>query len=96
MRSRLLTLLTTAVLVVTLAGTAMATPGDKHGSCKGFGHAFAAWAQGELGPEAGTPGTVMPVLAQESPGNAADILHAEMTTDLIPGVTPFCDPHPNQ
>ena len=96
MRTRLIALFT-AVLLLALGGPAMAAPGAKHGSCEGFGQAFAVWARGELPPEAGTPGTGMPVLAQTSPGHAAGVLHAEMTTEVegLPG-TPFCDPHPQQ
>ena len=97
MRNRFIALLTGVVLVLAMAAPAMAAPGAKHGSCEALGQAFAAWARGELPAEAGHPGTVMPVLAQTSPGFAADILHAEMTTEVpgIPG-TPFCDPHPTK
>lgn len=97
MRIRLIALLTAVMLMLALAAPAMAAPGAKHGSCEGFGEAFAAWARGELPAEAGHPGTVMPVLAQTAPGFAADVLHAEMTT-VVPGIpgTPFCDPHPTQ
>ena len=79
-----------------MALPASAVPGEKHGSCKGFGHAFAAWARGELPPEAGSPGTVMPVLAQAEPGFAAEVLHAEKVSVVegLPG-TPFCEAHPN-
>ena len=44
---------------------------------------------------AGTPGTVLPVLAKMEPGYVAFVVHDEMTQeiDVIPG-TPFCDPHP--
>ncbi|HUG32675.1 MAG TPA: hypothetical protein VMM14_07275 [Acidimicrobiia bacterium] len=97
MRIRLIAFLTGVMLVLVMAAPAMAAPGAKHGSCEGFGQAFAAWARGELPAEAGHPGTVMPVLAQTSPGFAAEILHAEMTTEVpgIPG-TPFCEAHPTK
>ncbi|MFP3881617.1 MAG: hypothetical protein ACLFRT_11370 [Actinomycetota bacterium] len=88
-------LVTAVALAMSLALPAMAQ-GPKHGSCERFGQAFAVWARGELVELGfGTPGTVMPVLAQTAPGHAAEILHAEMTMELedIPG-TPFCDPHP--
>lgn len=95
MRTRLPALLAALLLPLTLASPAVAAPGVKHGSCKELGHSFKAWAQGELDPAFGSPGTVMPVLAQSSPGGVAAALHAEMTMELemFPG-TPYCDPHP--
>lgn len=95
MRVRIPALMAAVLLPVALASPAVAAPGAKHGSCERFGASFAAWAQGELPAEFGRPGTVMPELARTAPGLAADVLHAEMTTQVegIPG-TPFCDPHP--
>lgn len=97
MRIRLIALLTALMLMVAMAAPALAAPGAKHGSCAGFGEAFAVWARGELPAELGHPGTVMPVLAQTAPGFAAQVLHAEMTMVVpdIPG-TPFCESHPTQ
>lgn len=97
MRTRFIALLTGVMLVLVMAVPAMAAPGAKHGSCEDLGQAFAAWARGELPAEAGHPGTVMPVLAQTSPGFAAEVIHAEMTEELenIPG-TPFCEAHPTK
>lgn len=83
------------VFPVIVASPALAAPGERHGSCERFGEAFATWARGELPAEFGHPGTVMPALARTAPGHAAEVLHAEMTTEVegLPG-TPFCDPHP--
>lgn len=96
-RVRLVALLMGVLLALAMAAPATAAPGAKHGSCARFGHAFAAWAQGELPADAGTPGTVMPTLAQVDPGSLAEVLHSEMTSDElgIPG-TPYCDPHPTK
>ncbi|MFO7960114.1 MAG: hypothetical protein R6U94_04110 [Nitriliruptoraceae bacterium] len=96
-RVRLAALLMGVLLALAMAAPAMAAPGAKHGSCARFGHAFAAWAQGELPPEAGTPGTVMPVLARTEPGYVAFVLHSEMVEELedFPG-TPYCDAHPTK
>lgn len=95
MRTRFIALVTAALLALALASPAMAAPEAKHGSCERLGQAFAVWARGELPAEFGTPGTVMPELAQTAPGHAAEVLHAEMTSEIedLPG-TPFCDPHP--
>ncbi len=101
-RLRLVSLLTGVMLVLAtpaMAAPATAAPGEKHGSCADFGASFAAWAQGELPPEAGRPGTGMPALAQTEPGHAAFILHLEMTEEEeVSGIpdTPFCDPHPTE
>ena len=97
MRVRLLAVSAGVLLPLTLAGPAAAVPGAKHGSCERFGHSWAMWAQGELPAEFGSPGTVMPELAQTEPGAAAAFLHLEMTTEIegIPG-TPACDPHPQE
>lgn len=94
---RLGVLLTAVALAMSLAVPAMAAPGAKHGSCEDLGQAFAAWARGELPAEAGHPGTVMPFLAQTSPGFAAEVIHLEMTTEMedVPG-TPFCEAHPTK
>jgi hypothetical protein len=94
---RLTTVGLSMALSVGLVLPASAVPEEKHGSCQGFGQAFAAWARGELIElGAGTPGTVMPVLAQTAPGAAAAVLHAEKVSVVggVPG-TPFCEPHPN-
>ena len=97
MRVRRPALVAAMLAPLLVAGPAMAAPETKHGSCERFGQAFATWARGELDPEAGHPGTGMPVPARTAPGHAANILHAEMTEELeeLPG-TPFCDAHPQR
>ncbi len=96
-RMRLVALLAGVMLALAMAAPAMAAPGAKHGSCQRLGQSFAAWAQGELPPEAGTPGTVMPSLARMEPGFVAFVIHSEMTEE-VEGLTgtPFCDPHPTK
>lgn len=94
---RFVALLVGVILALAMSAPAMAASGAKHGSCARFGQSFADWAQGELPAEFGTPGTVMPALAQIEPGFVAFALQLEMTQELeqFPG-TPYCDPHPTK
>jgi hypothetical protein len=96
MRIRPVAAIAALLVPLSLAGpAATAVPDAKHGSCERFGQSWGAWARGELPPEFGSPGTVMPELSQSEPGATSAFLHAEMTMELeeIPG-TPACDPHP--
>ncbi len=83
MRRGLASLLAAGLLAAAMASPASAAPdgrqGPKHTSCKAYGQAFAAWAQGDddLVAAFGTVGEYMSSEGKSAPGAVAAVIQWE-------------------